>query len=100
MAGLKQRAKTLIELADAALFYCRERPIPIGPSIMTRFGSNANAASPTAILERRLARVALAGIQDSIPRPAGAPLERFAAGVELAAFFPPAQPNDDGFDPF
>jgi glutamyl-tRNA synthetase len=29
MAGLKQRAKTLIELADAALFYCRERPIPM-----------------------------------------------------------------------
>ncbi len=29
MAGLKQRAKTLIELADAALFYCRERPIPL-----------------------------------------------------------------------
>jgi len=28
-AGLKQRAKTLIELADAALFYCRERPIAI-----------------------------------------------------------------------
>ena len=27
MAGLKQRAKTLVELADAALFYCRERPI-------------------------------------------------------------------------
>ncbi|HEX4827298.1 MAG TPA: glutamate--tRNA ligase family protein, partial [Xanthobacteraceae bacterium] len=29
MPGLKQRAKTLIELADAALFYCRERPIPL-----------------------------------------------------------------------
>jgi glutamyl-tRNA synthetase len=29
MAGLKQRAKTLLELADAALFYCRERPIPM-----------------------------------------------------------------------
>jgi glutamyl-tRNA synthetase len=29
MAGLKQRAKTLIELAEAALFYCRERPIPM-----------------------------------------------------------------------
>ncbi len=29
MAGLKQRAKTLIELADAALFYCRERPLPM-----------------------------------------------------------------------
>ncbi|MFO0987841.1 MAG: glutamate--tRNA ligase [Alphaproteobacteria bacterium] len=29
MAGLKQRAKTLVELADAALFYCRERPIPV-----------------------------------------------------------------------
>lgn len=29
MTGLKQRAKTLIELADAALFYCRERPIPM-----------------------------------------------------------------------
>jgi glutamyl-tRNA synthetase len=29
MPGLKQRAKTLIELADAALFYCHERPIPL-----------------------------------------------------------------------
>jgi glutamyl-tRNA synthetase len=29
MAGLKQRAKTLVELADTALFYCRERPIPV-----------------------------------------------------------------------
>ena len=29
MGGLKQRAKTLIELAEAALFYCRERPIPM-----------------------------------------------------------------------
>mgnify|MGYP001271241465 CR=1 FL=1 len=29
MAGLKQRAKTLLELAEAALFYCRERPIPM-----------------------------------------------------------------------
>ncbi len=30
MNGLKQRAKTLIELADAALFYCTKRPIAIG----------------------------------------------------------------------
>ena len=29
MPGLKQRAKTLIELADAAQFYCHERPIPM-----------------------------------------------------------------------
>ncbi len=30
MAGLKQRAKTLAELADNALFYARSTPIPIG----------------------------------------------------------------------
>ncbi len=29
MGGLKQRAKTLLELAEAALFYCHERPIPL-----------------------------------------------------------------------
>lgn len=29
MSGLKQRAKTLLELAEAALIYCRERPIPL-----------------------------------------------------------------------
>ena len=29
VSGLKQRAKTLVELADAALFYCHERPIPM-----------------------------------------------------------------------
>jgi glutamyl-tRNA synthetase len=29
MPGLKQRAKTLIELAESAVFYCHERPIPM-----------------------------------------------------------------------
>ena len=35
MSGLKQRAKTLIELADAGLFYCRDRPIPIADKAKT-----------------------------------------------------------------
>ncbi len=30
MSGLKQRAKTIVELAESAVFYCHERPIPIG----------------------------------------------------------------------
>ncbi|MEQ8697476.1 MAG: glutamate--tRNA ligase [Bauldia litoralis] len=29
MAGLKERAKTLIELAESAAFYCRARPLPL-----------------------------------------------------------------------
>jgi glutamyl-tRNA synthetase len=29
MAGLKERAKTLEQLADSALFYCRGRPLPL-----------------------------------------------------------------------
>ena len=32
MPGLKQRAETLVELADSALFYVRDRPIPIAPA--------------------------------------------------------------------
>lgn len=31
MAGLKQRAKTLVELADSALFFVRPRPLPLDP---------------------------------------------------------------------
>ena len=29
MPGLKQRAKAMIELAESAVFYCHERPIPM-----------------------------------------------------------------------
>jgi glutamyl-tRNA synthetase len=32
MAGLKQRAKTIVELAESAEFYCHVRPIPIAES--------------------------------------------------------------------
>jgi glutamyl-tRNA synthetase len=32
MAGLKQRAKTIVELAESAEFYCHARPIPIAES--------------------------------------------------------------------
>ncbi len=38
MAGLKQRAKTLVELADAALFYCHERPIPVADKAKALLG--------------------------------------------------------------
>jgi glutamyl-tRNA synthetase len=32
MHGLKQRAKTIVELAESAEFYCHVRPIPIAES--------------------------------------------------------------------
>lgn len=32
MAGLKQRARTIVELAESAEFYCHARPIPIAES--------------------------------------------------------------------
>ena len=47
MAGLKPRAKTLKELADAALFYVRPRPIPLddkAKKAMTDGGAAAIAA--------------------------------------------------------
>ncbi|MGH7005347.1 MAG: glutamate--tRNA ligase, partial [Alphaproteobacteria bacterium] len=40
---LKQRAKTLIELADAALFYCRERPIPVADKARALLGDSGKA---------------------------------------------------------
>jgi glutamyl-tRNA synthetase len=41
MAGLKQRASTLAELAENALFYVRERPIPIDPSAASLLDAEA-----------------------------------------------------------
>jgi glutamyl-tRNA synthetase len=43
MAGLKQRAKTLVELADSALFYCRERPIPMAAKAAAVLNESAAA---------------------------------------------------------
>ncbi len=49
MASLKQRARTLAELAEAALFYCRARPIPL---------TNKAAASLDAAARTRLEELA------------------------------------------
>jgi glutamyl-tRNA synthetase len=38
MGGLKERAKTLEQLADAALFYVRDRPLPIDEKAKTLLG--------------------------------------------------------------
>jgi glutamyl-tRNA synthetase len=43
MGGLKQRAKTLVELADSALFYVRERPIPIAAKAKALIDASATA---------------------------------------------------------
>ncbi|MBM3534825.1 MAG: glutamate--tRNA ligase [Alphaproteobacteria bacterium] len=43
MTGLKQRAKTLVELADNARFYAAERPIPISEKAKALLTSEAKA---------------------------------------------------------
>jgi len=41
MGGLKERAKTLEQLADAALFYVRERPLPVDDKAKALLGPDA-----------------------------------------------------------
>ena len=36
MPGLKERAKTLVELADSAAFLCRSAPLPMEPKAQER----------------------------------------------------------------
>lgn len=43
MPGLKQRAQTLVELADNALFYVRDRPIPMAPAAEALLSDGARA---------------------------------------------------------
>jgi glutamyl-tRNA synthetase len=43
MGGLKERAKTLEQLADAALFYVRERPLPTDEKAKALLGPDARA---------------------------------------------------------
>ncbi len=43
MGGLKERAKTLEQLADAALFYVRERPLPLDDKAKGLLGPDARA---------------------------------------------------------
>ena len=43
MPGLKQRAETLVGLADSALFYVHDRPIPITPNAKGLLGGEAKA---------------------------------------------------------
>jgi glutamyl-tRNA synthetase len=57
MAGLKPRAKTLVELADIAAFYVRPRPLPIAEAAAKQL--DATARDRLAAL-----RQALAGVQD------------------------------------
>lgn len=47
MTGLKQRAKTLVELADNARFYTVERPIPISEKARTLLTAEAKALLAT-----------------------------------------------------
>ncbi len=53
MSSLKQRARTLVELAEAALFYCRERPIPVADKVMVLL--DAGARERLAEIAERLA---------------------------------------------
>jgi glutamyl-tRNA synthetase len=57
MTGLKQRAKTLVELADSALFYLRSGPLPINEAAQKILTGDARA-----LLGRLLA--ALSGLND------------------------------------
>ncbi|MFE0755329.1 glutamate--tRNA ligase [Inquilinus sp. NPDC058860] len=57
MNGLKQRAKTLVELADSALFYLRAGPLPINEAAQKILTDDARA-----LLGRLL--VALSGLND------------------------------------
>jgi len=43
MGGLKERAKTLEQLADAALFYVRERPLPLDDKAKSLLAPDARA---------------------------------------------------------
>jgi len=44
MDGLKQRVKTLVELAEAALFYVRPRPLPFDQKALKQLGDAGRAA--------------------------------------------------------
>ncbi len=43
MAGLKARAKTLVELAESAAFYCRPRPLPLSDKAAALLDGDAPA---------------------------------------------------------
>ena len=43
MGGLKERAKTLIELAESAAFYCRPRPLPLSDKAAALLEADAPA---------------------------------------------------------
>ena len=57
MTGLKQRAKTLVELSDSALFYLRSGPLPMNEAALKILTGDARA-----LLGRLLA--ALSGLND------------------------------------
>jgi glutamyl-tRNA synthetase len=43
MPGLKQRAETLVQLADSALFYVLDRPVPLKPEAEKLLTDDARA---------------------------------------------------------
>ena len=57
MTGLKQRAKTIVELSESAVFYCHGRPIPIGEA-------GRKLLTATTIPRLAALRAALAGLED------------------------------------
>jgi glutamyl-tRNA synthetase len=51
MAGLKPRAKTLVELADGAAFYARPRPLPLNAGAQKALADGGAATVATLIPE-------------------------------------------------
>lgn len=76
MTGLKQRAKTLVELADSALFYLRSGPLPINDA-----GQKILTDDARALLGRLLA--ALSGLNDWTEAVLEAEVNRFAEAEGL-----------------
>ncbi|MGK9235700.1 glutamate--tRNA ligase [Inquilinus limosus] len=76
MNGLKQRAKTLVELADSALFYLRSGPLPMNEAAQKILTGDARA-----LLGRLLA--ALSGLADWTETALEAEVNRFAEAEGL-----------------
>ncbi|WP_225766538.1 glutamate--tRNA ligase [Inquilinus sp. Marseille-Q2685] len=76
MTGLKQRAKTLVELADSALFYLRSGPLPINEAAQKILTDDARA-----LLGRLLA--ALSSLNDWTEAALEAEVNRFAEAEGL-----------------
>jgi glutamyl-tRNA synthetase len=88
MTGLKQRAKTVVELADSALFYVRARPIPIAEPAAKLLDQTAHArlGALTAALEacKDWSASALEAVVRSAAEAAGAKLGVLAQPLRAA----------------